>query len=257
MTDDERIARLQRLAYGADVPQPERDRAAAELAELAARGVAADRAAADLAAGADATRRRGGAGPAEVPTHPDAGPTTPDAADDEADAGRDGAFVPARLVPWMIALAAVGLAAGAVIGLGVGRQVPGDSAVTSPVGPSSSAEPGTPLGETDLLPLFDRLPRAAEAERVARIDTWIDPASVRLIASRSDGPAAYLARTIDGEDVCLVLLLPAGPSPSTCTVDGLLPMDGLRIRYDSEGYGFAVAGIDRLGTVQLGLIVSF
>ena len=34
-------------------------------------------------------------------------------------------------------------------------------------------------------------------------------------------------------------------------------MDGLRIRYDAEGYGFAVAGIDRLGTVQLGLIVSF
>jgi len=255
VTEDERIARLQRLAYGADVPQQDRDRAAAELAELAARGPAADR-----AGGAEATIGPVGAAPPTSSTPADADPDEPDARDlpdGEADAAKDGSFVPARLVPWMIALGGIGLVVGAVIGLGVGRQVPGDTAATSPVGASSSAEPGTPLDETDLLPLFDRLPQAAEAERVARIDTWIDPASVRLLASRTDGPAAYLARTIDGEDVCLVLLLPAGPSPSTCTVDGRLPMDGLRIRYDAEGYGFAVAGIDRLGTVQLGLIVSF
>jgi hypothetical protein len=134
--------------------------------------------------------------------------------------------------------------------------VPADSGASEGVGPSASRAQGTPLDATDLLPLFDRIPQANEAQRVATVDATIDPMSVRLLAVRTDGPAAFLARTRGGE-VCLVLLLPAGPSSISCTIDGRMPAEGLRIEYYAEGYGLAVAHLDAAGTVELGLIVSF
>jgi hypothetical protein len=80
---------------------------------------------------------------------------------------------------------------------------------------------------------------------------------VRLLATRVDGPAAYLARTVDGENVCLVLELPTRPSRTECTVDGLLPADGLSILYGAVGYGLSAARLDPSGTVSLGLTVTF
>jgi hypothetical protein len=123
--------------------------------------------------------------------------------------------------------------------------------------PSVSATPTTPLADTRLLAVFDRLPLAAEASRVAEVVDAIDPASVRLLATRVEGPAAYLARTADGEDVCLVLLLPAGSPRSECTVDGRLPADGLSILYGAQGYGLAAARLGPTGAVSLGLIVDY
>lgn len=223
-----RIRSLQRTAYGADATDAERARAVTELAELA--GVAAR-----------------GAGPEETRS-------------EEHDP--DGRQVPStptrgRLARWTVAAGGVGLLIGAAVGWGVGQRIPADSALPSTAGPSASADPGTPLEDTDLLPLFDRLPLADESARVASVDDAIDPASVRLLATRVDGPAAYLARTADGEDVCLVLLLPAAPSRSECTVDGRLPADGLSILYGAEGYGLSAAQLDPTGTVSLGLIVTF
>ena len=132
------------------------------------------------------------------------------------------------------------------------RQTP-----PSPRQASESADPGTPLEDTALLQLFDRLPLADESTRVAAVDDVIDPASVRLLATRVDGPAAYLARTADDENVCLVLLMPDRPPRSECTVDGRLPADGLSILYGAEGYGLAAAQLDPTGSVSLGLVVSF
>jgi hypothetical protein len=163
----------------------------------------------------------------------------------------------ARLSRWILGVGAVGLVFGVAIGWGIGHLDPADSIPTSTVGPSSAANPETPLDATDLLPLLGRLPTAAEAARVANVDAAIDPESVGLLANRADGPAAFLASTIDGDDVCLVLLMPSGPSRSACTVDGRLPIDGLRIEYYADGYGRVSAHLEPSGAVELGLSVPF
>lgn len=241
-----RIRALQRIAYGADATDAERARAVAELAELAAQG-----------AGRDEVGRAGGGG--------DRGNGEGTGAGDRADeSGRDAAERPpndlasgrGRLVRWTAAAGGFGLLLGAAIGWATGQRVAVDSAPPT-VSAAPSEEPGTPLEETDLLPLFDRLPLAEESARVASVDDSIDPASVRLLATRVDGPAAFLTRTVDGENVCLVLLLPAGPSRMECTVEGLLPADGLSILYGAQGYGLAAARLATTGTVSLGLIVTF
>ena len=224
--------RLQRTAYGAGATDAERARAVYELAELAS--------------------------PVDRPGDGSAEADTADAAADPAP-GRPAPNAPVRGSPlrWTLAAGGVGLLVGAALGWGLGQRMPADSAFPATAQPSESADLGAPLEGTDLLRLFDRLPPAAESTQVASVDDVIDPTSVRLLATRVDGPAAYLARTTDGENVCLVLLLPAGPSRSECTVDGRLPADGLRILYGAEGYGLSAAQLDPTGTVSLGLVVTF
>ena len=224
--DEDRIRRLQRTAYGAEATDTERARAVAELAEFAVRD-----------AGGDAAQSEG-----QDPAPGRQAPNT---------SGRG------MLLRWTISAGGVGLLLGAALGWGAGQLIQADSGLPSSAAPSESADPGTPLEDTALLSLFDRLPPADESTRVASVDDAIDPASVRLLATRVDGPAAYLARTADGENVCLVLLLPASPSRSECTVDGRLPADGLSILYGAEGYGLSAAQLDPTGTVSLGLVVTF
>ncbi|MDQ0576860.1 hypothetical protein [Agromyces albus] len=244
-----RVRALQRIAYGADATDAERARAVAELDEIAVRG--GDRDEAGRAGGvgdrgdADGPGTGEGAGEADE-TEGDAGAGPPD----DVTSGRG------RLVRWTAAAGGIGLLFGAALGWTAGHRVAVDSAAPT-VSASPAEEPGTPLEETDLLPLFDRLPLADESARVASVDDAIDPESVRLLATRVDGPAAFLTRTVDGENVCLVLLLPAGPSRIECTVDGLLPADGLSILYGAQGYGLAAARLATTGTVSLGLIVTF
>lgn len=246
-----RIRRLQRTAYGADATDAERARAVAELAELAMRG-----------AGGDAAQRvgvdqpGGGSAPSDVAdvAHAAAGAAPERPALDRRELTKPSR---GRLVRSTVAAGGVGLLLGAVLGWGAAQRTPADSASSSANAPSEAAEPGTPLEDTGLLPLFDRLPPADDSERVSSVDDAIDPASVRLLATRVDGPAAYLARTADGENVCLVLLLPAAPSRSECTVDGRLPADGLSILYGAQGYGLAEALLDPTGTVSLGLVITF
>jgi hypothetical protein len=240
-----RIGELQRLAYGAHVTDAERASAIDELAELAARG-----------AGNDDAR---GAGPAdEAGVHTVAVDAADAAAGPSPGAGTPNDDGPGRrrLVRWTVASGAFGLLIGAVLGLGAGQRLAVDSA-SSTATPSASAEPGAVLEETEILRVFDRLPPAAESTQVAAVDDVIDPASVRLLATRVDGPAAYLARTTDGEDVCLVLLMPDGTPRKECTVDGRLPADGLSILYGAEGYGLSAARLSHTGMVSLGLIAAF
>ena len=161
-----------------------------------------------------------------------------------------------RLLRWTVAAGGLGLLIGALLGWGAGQRLPVDFASPTAT-PTTSTDPGPPLEDTDILAVFDRLPPAAESTQVAAVDDAIDPASVRLLATRVDGPAAYLARTTDGDDVCLVLLMPDGTPRNECTVDGRLPADGLSILYGAEGYGLSAARLSPTGTVSLGLIAAF
>lgn len=247
-----RIRALQRIVYGADATEAERARAVAELDELTVPETGHDAAGRAAAAGEGAGRDGDGDGTG-------VGQGTDERDGDTADGERtlnDDAARSGRLLRWTAAAGGIGLLLGGVIGWAGGQRVALDAAGPT-VRSSPTEEPATPLEDTDLLPLFDRLPPADESERVASVDETIDPASVRLLATRVDGPAAFLARTVDGEDVCLVLLLPAGPSRMECTVDGLLPADGLSILYGAQGYGLAAARLATTGTVSLGLIVTF
>lgn len=241
MTDDEHIAELQRQAYGAHTPESVRTRAVAELAALAASG------------------RESAAAP--VPT-PDAAATegaVPDAPPDQRVSGRaDRDAIRVRARRWAVIAGVAGLLVGVALGTAIGRVTPAGSEITpadiAPTGPAfGSGEPGTPIGDTGLPHLFDRLPPVADAGPVQRAAEGIDPASVRLVATRSDGPAAYVARTSDGDDVCLVVLLPDGPSESRCTVSGLMPAGGLRIHFAAVTHGFVLAILNSPGTVTLGL----
>lgn len=231
-----RIRALQRIAFGADATEAERARAIAELDEFAARD--ADHDEADPSGSAGDHRDGSEASTAAEPTMIDAVPWR------------------GRPLRWTVAAGVVGLLLGGALGWAAGQQFPAKPASSS-VGASPSTEPPTPLEETGLLPLFDRLPPAEESAWVAAADDAIDPASVRLLATRVDGPAAYLARMKGGENVCFVLMLPAGPPRNKCTVDGLLPADGLSILYGAQGYGLSAARLTPTGTVSLGLIVTF
>ncbi len=236
------IRRLQRIAYGADATSDEREQAVNELARLAVLG----------------TRRveAVSGGPAVPSDQVFASDDVMDAASDsliEREASHHTSEHPGPL-RWALVAGALGLVVGGMLGWGVGQRMPADFASPSAAAPSRSGESGTPLEETGLLRVFDRLPPAAESDRVARVDEMIDPESVRLLATRVDGPAAHLARTSDGENVCLVLLMPVGPARIECTVDGRLPADGLQILYGAEGYGLAAAELDQSGTVSLGLV---
>ena len=256
-----RIRALQRTAYGADATEEERARAVAELVELAVQAAGRD----GVQSGVPGREGNGATAPTDASNAPDA--TDARAAADAGDGTRGRAFAHgepkddlpgrARLVRWTIAAGGVGLLLGAALGWAAGLRVPADAIFPSVVGPSPSAGPGTALERTDLLPLFDRLPLADESVRVADVDATIDPASVRLLATRADGPSGYLTRTLDGENVCLVLMLPAGPSSLACTIDGVVPADGLRVQYYAQGYGLAVARLMSSGTVTLGLMVTF
>ena len=236
-----RLRALQRRAYGADATDEERARAVDELAELAALGTVRDKRP-GTAATTTADQAAGPEGPADAPH------------------GR--ADIPAldrrNLVRWTSAAGGAGLLLGALLGWGAGQRMAPGSDIPSAGSPSAegSADAVVPLGDTDLFTLIEQLPPAAESARVAIVDETIDPASVRLLASRLGGPAAYVARTIDGENVCLVLLLPTDAARSECTEDGRLPADGLRVLYGAQEYRPAVGRLDSTGVVSLDLIVA-
>lgn len=250
---DGRIRALQRIAYGADTTDAERERAVAELEAIHARAAAGARPGSGGVGGVDSTRfETPDAAAAPVPMAPAvSGPAE---------------HRPRRvagMLRWALVAASIGVVVGVAIGWGIGQRTPVETASTSTSTGASGAEgtapvvEGMPLESTDLLPLMGRLPTADEAARVARLDPPMDPESVGLLATRADGPTAFLARTVDGGDLCLVVLMPSGPSRSACTVVGRFPIGGLRIEYYADGYGLVAAHLDDSGAVELNLSVPF
>jgi hypothetical protein len=252
---ERRIRELQRIAYGADATDDERAVAIAELERLTTApgsDAATDAAAADTVAAATTSSSAADA----VDSVPE--PQESDAAPPLTVAQTPGAAVARRrLVRWTAVAASAGLIVGGVLGWSTAAQrVPSTASSSSRFGIVSTPQPGVPLEDTRIPQLFDRLPVAAEAARIAGIDDAVDTASVRLVASRTDGPSAFLVRTVDGGDICLVLAFPTGPFQRECTSQGIFPIDGLSVQYGLDRYGLAVARLSSAGTVSLGLIVS-
>ena len=257
-SSDGRIRALQRIAYGAGASPAERARALTELVQLQERAAAAAQPGpGDVSGG----RSRGSTAPDAPPASFTAAPAMPEPAEHRP--GRSAGMLRGALV-----VGSIGVVVGGVIGWGIGQGAPVETSSsrtsTSTGASGASAAEGTvrgadgmPLESTDLLPLMGRLPTADEAARVARLDPPMDPESVGLLASRADGPTAFLARTADGGDLCLVVLMPSGPSRSACTMVGRFPIGGLRVEYYADGYGLVAAHLDDSGAVELNLSVPF
>jgi hypothetical protein len=254
-----RIRVLQRIAYGADATDTERERAVAELEAIHERAAAGVRPGSGGVGGGDSTRFE----------TPDAARAPSHAAPAMAEPAEQRPRRVTGMLRWALVAASVGVVLGGAIGWGIGQGIAvettstststGTSGSTGSSGAEGTAPTveGMPLESTDLLPLMGRLPTADEAARVARLDPPMDPESVGLLATRADGPTAFLARTADGGDLCLVVLMPSGPSRSACTVVGRFPIGGLRIEYYADGYGLVAAHLDDSGAVELNLSVPF
>lgn len=228
---DQRMARLQRLAYGADTSDAERAAAAAELAALRAHD-------ADHAADAAPARAAGSTedGQAEEPA-------TVRATVLPGSSAGVATRSPQSVLRRALALSAATLVAGIAIGWGVG----------SAVEPSEGADVGVPVTETRAWEVFDR--PATDGDFVRHpgplVDIGTDDATRRLLLTRSDGVQLVAVRTIDGEDACLILALPVGRPATACTEDGRFPRDGLRAEISVQGVGVYLAGWSPDGRVEI------
>jgi hypothetical protein len=213
---DERIARLQRAAYGAGVPDHEREAAAAELAALRSSREPS------IAAVAEASPREG-------------------APRDDAGIGTSDSPAPERRS--LVTASAVALLVGLAVGWTLGAAVP------------RSGEAGAvPASETVAWRVFDApVPNGDRVRYPAPpVEVDLDRDSRRLLAARSDGVRVVAVRSEDGRDACLVLVVPAGPSAAACTADGRFPADGLVVRTEQPGTGAFSATWDATGRVSLG-----
>lgn len=216
---DQRIARLQRLAYGADASDADRAEAAAELAALRTGGGDDD------ADGPPLT-------PAPSAASDDGRPVEADRAD------RSGADRTGRPTRWglrrVLASSSAALIVGVAIGWGVGGAIP----------PSEGADVGVPVTETAAWDVFDR--PATDGDFVRHppplIDIDADDSTRRLLLTRSDGVRLVAVRTADGENACLILALPVGRPATACTTEGRFPREGLRAEISVQGVGVYLAG---------------
>lgn len=232
---EERIARLQRLAYGADATDAERAAAEAELAALRERGDAGEGAAGEAparsGAGDGSTRSTAAAATVSV----SAGAAAPDAASASLDSADVRPVRPPRFGRRaVLAYSAAALVAGTVIGWAVG----------SGIAPSEGSDVGVPVAETTAWEVFDRPPTDGDFARHPGplVDLGTDDSTRRLLLTRSDGVRLIAVRTTDGENACLILALPVGRPATACTEDGRFPRDGIRAEISVQGVGVYLAG---------------
>ena len=235
-SDDERIRRLQRIAYGANASAEERSAALDDLERLEQRDVASANASA-------------------------AGPTR-DGADgsessfgSESDIAVDATATPASRRSSRFAIRA-GLIAGAaalVVGIGAGFAVgwqsrPSEPMETGAAGPSAPVELGPRLHadvfasmpialETDAARVFDRAPTPVDTPGVetplAEVTSLVEPIETRLLTTNSDGTGVFGAR--DDTDICLIAVFTDGGAASVCTQRGRFPTEGLRMSAGGPG----------------------
>lgn len=219
--DDERVARLQRAAYGAHVPDAERAAAEAKLAALRHRmevdPVGHEHAHAHATNAAD---------PRVVRAEPPADPSPPAPPAHER----------------LIAACAVALLAGVAIGWSL-------DALAGQVESTRSVL----ATETEAWRVFDLPALNGHPSRYPdpAVDLDLDPESRRVLASRWDGVRLIAVRTFDGRDACLILVVPLGPPATACTTDGRFPLDGLMAVTEMRGDGVYSATWDATGRVSL------
>lgn len=237
----DRVAQLQRIAFGAGSTESERHSAAAELELLR-------RAEADAAAEHE-VRSALVAEPGD---------------DDLIEAGPDSStsFEPlaaaspidARGIRWAIAAGVVALA----LGLGTGWQLGGRSAPPSEstAGPDASdaapTAPATvPLGETSMVGSFDRAQVESDLLDPEFVQTYLlDGASTRRLLGLPDGLVVYSA-VRDG-DLCLIASWTAGADDGApaCTTAQIVNDEGLRTTV-VNGTSATTVQWRRDGTVEL------
>ncbi|MGR0219019.1 hypothetical protein [Agromyces sp. ZXT2-6] len=228
---DERIARLQRAAYGADVPDEEREAAASELAALRSPG------------GRSAAGRGGAGAPdaatADAPTdEPALGDVDSTTGTSELPGGRAAqtSLVAAATIAVLAGLA--GLTAGWALG-GVGSEADEARAVRA--------------SESEAWRIFELSPPHGDRVRypMPPVDLNLDRDSRRLLAARWDGVRLMAVRTVDRRDGCLILISPAGSPAAACTEDGRFPIEGLVAETEDGGSGSYRATWDATGRISL------
>ncbi|MCD2443654.1 hypothetical protein LQ757_15345 [Agromyces sp. SYSU K20354] len=223
-TDDERVRRLQRIAYGADASTEERNAALAELDRLA-----------HVDAGIDDA-------PAAATPHSSDEAVADVGADDPGISGLRRPKRPALrvgLITGAVALA-VGVAAGFAAGWQSRPSDPADGAgstgTSGPVelGPRLHADvfAAMPIAlETDAARVFDRRQTAADTPHtetpLADVTALVGQIDTRLLATSPAGVAVFAAR--DDTDLCLIATFTDGGAASVCTQRGRFPSQGLRM----------------------------
>jgi hypothetical protein len=262
--DDDDVAHLQRLAYGADSTPEERHRAVDELRTLAT----ATDATASLSPPPDpagATGATGGAvDPGGAPAPAGSG-TAASASADEPGAGR-------RLAIRIgVITGAAALVVGVVAGWQLGRLDGADAADSGAPAPATSPGPRLQADVLAAMPVATEtlaarvFLREAVAEDAPDLPGLLDgtgltpdggPPEFRLLASRADGTRFFAAH--DGDELCLFVLFT--PEPSTtrvCTDDGRFPVEGLRLVASAESGRDSVDATWRPdGSLQMGTITG-
>ncbi|MBM7503119.1 hypothetical protein ACFPER_06525 [Agromyces aurantiacus] len=233
MPNAERIAELQRAAYGAGASDAERAAAADELAALR-RGHAP--------ASADGPSVEGGPSGAAATPAAAAAPASVTGTD-VFDELREPARSPdGPTHPPASQVVRIGVLAGAialVVGFGAG-WLSGMQATTNLSGQSTGSaadddvtfeladrdDPAAvPISEIQATDVFERA--QAPEDLPAFVDHDLDSASYRRLATLPDGASVHAARSADGTQLCLQVELRDVGGASSCTVDGMFPGTGL------------------------------
>jgi hypothetical protein len=211
VADDERIARLQRLAYGAGIADAPRMAAEAELVALRA----AD------AAEPDAER------------DPD-----PSATEDEP---HHRATVLRSVAPATVTVAAaIALLAGIGLGWAAATATAPTATVAAPSAAVSAppAPPAIPFEDAAAMAVFDR--EQVESDRTPITDgrIWVDRATQRRLLTLPGGTTVTAVRTVNGADVCLLIEHPRQGGGSTCLQEPRFPATGIRLDVALDGVGY-------------------
>ena len=239
--DDERVRRLQRLAFGPVASDAERAAAIAELELIRL----------DLAAG-DAGRGRTDAGGAPTAL---ASPDATAAGSSRRPEIRASGAAATRRRRWALALGAAALIIGVAVAVGgqVGWRIPDSesSSVAVSAAPGLDA-PGIPIGDTAVLRLYDAASSPADVLEGAYPRDSIAPTEYRLLLTRPDGVSLYIARLHGDAAICVVVTRPGEFTASSCTHDGMFPEAGLWVEVFVEGdLGLIRGAIQPNGVAEL------
>lgn len=235
---DERLRRLQRLAFGAVASDAERAAAIAEL-ELIQRELAVE----------TERERSDAAGPPTAPAvlrAPQVGSSTRP----EGEASGTAAAKPLR---WAVAAGTAALLIGVAVGSQVGTRWAADepSTTADPTAPELAASL-VPIGDTAVSRLYDADPTPADVPQAAYPRDSVAPTEYRLLLTRPDGVSLRVARLHGGADVCAVVTLPSDFTASSCTHNGMFPEAGLWVAVSFPGDEGLVRGtIHPDGTAEL------
>jgi hypothetical protein len=221
-TNDERLRRLQRLAFGAAASDADRAAAIAEL-ELIRRERAA----------VDAERERTDAAGAPTTPVPPGAHAVGSATRPDGEASGTAAAEPLR---WAIAAGTAALLIGVAVGWQVGARMAASELSTVEVSAAPELDASViPIADTALPRLYEAEPTPADTPKSAYPRDPIAPTDYRLLLTRPDGVSLRIARLRGGAEVCAVVTLPNEFTESSCTDDGMFPEAGLWVEVSLPG----------------------